>query len=148
MHIEGREAATQYAMAWLRAFPDARLTVKNELVAGDWVAQEFTFEGDHEDTLSSPSGDVPATHKRLTGRAVQLFRVEGDTIAETHLYFDQVQVMTQLGLMPEAATDHGLSASRMGARLDGRAPLGLRNMRSVANASLPASAQVAEPTGN
>ena len=43
-------------------------------------------------------------NKRLQGRAVQLFKVEGDTVTETHLYFDQVQVMTQLGLMPEPAT--------------------------------------------
>jgi hypothetical protein len=35
---------------------------------------------------------------------VQIFRVEGETIADTRLYFDQVQVMTQLGLMPESAT--------------------------------------------
>jgi steroid delta-isomerase-like uncharacterized protein len=104
VHIEGREAATQYAMAWLRAFPDARFTINNELVDGDWVTQEFTFEGMHEDTLSSPAGEIPATHKRLTGRGVQVFRVEGDTIADTRLYFDQVQVMTQLGLMPEPAT--------------------------------------------
>jgi len=104
VHLEGREAATQYAMAWLRAFPDSRLTVNNELVAGDWVTQEFAFEGTHEQTLSSPTGDIPATHRRLTGRGVQLFRVEGDTIVDTRLYFDQVQVMTQLGLMPEPVT--------------------------------------------
>ena len=104
VHIEGREATTQYAMAWLRAFPDARLTVNNELVDGDWVTQEFTFDGMHEDTLSSPSGDLPATHRRLRGRGVQVFRVEGNTVADTRLYFDQVQVMTQLGLMPEPAT--------------------------------------------
>ena len=104
VHIEGREAATQYAMAWLRAFSDARMTVKNELVSGDWVTQEFTFVGTHDETLSSPTGEIPATHKRLTGRAVQLLHVEGDTITDTRLYFDQVQVMTQLGLMPEPAT--------------------------------------------
>ena len=104
MRAEGREPTTQYAMAWLRAFPDARITVHNELVDGDWVVQQFTFEGTHEDTLSSPNGDIPATHNRLQGRAVQLFKVEGDTVTETHLYFDQVQVMTQLGLMPEPAT--------------------------------------------
>jgi len=104
MRVEGREPTTQYAMAWLRAFPDARLTVHNELVDGDWVVQQFTFEGTHEDTLSSPNGDIPATHNRLQGRAVQLFKVEGDSVTETHLYFDQVQVMTQLGLMPEPAT--------------------------------------------
>ena len=104
VRLEGRDAASDYAMAWVRAFPDARITVKNELVDGDWITQEFTFEGTHEATLSSPSGDIPATHKRLTGRGVQIFRVQGETIADTRLYFDQVQVMTQLGLMPEPAT--------------------------------------------
>ena len=103
VHVEGREAATQYAMAWLNAFPDARLNVQNELVSGDWVVQEFTFEGTHEGTLSGPAGDVPATHRRLNGRGVQIFRVEGDEVVDTRLYFDQVQIMTQLGLMPEPA---------------------------------------------
>jgi predicted ester cyclase len=101
VRVEGREAATQYAMAWLNAFPDARLTVNNELVSGDWVAQEFTFEGTHEDTLYSPAGEIPATHRRLTGRGVQILRVEGDAVVDTRLYFDQVQVMTQLGLNPQ-----------------------------------------------
>jgi steroid delta-isomerase-like uncharacterized protein len=104
IHVEGRDAATEYAMAWLRAFPDARLTVNNELGDGDWVAQEFTFEGTHENTLASPAGDIPATHRRLKGRGVQIFKVEGDVVTDTRLYFDQVQVMTQLGLMPEPAT--------------------------------------------
>jgi len=103
VQLEGREPATQYAMAWLNAFPDARLTIKNELVSGDWVVQEFSFEGTHEGTLSGPGGDIPATHRRLNGRGVQVFRVENDAVADTRLYFDQVQVMTQLGLMPEPA---------------------------------------------
>lgn len=101
VHIEGGEATAQYAMAWLRAFPDSRLTVVNELVTGDWIAQEFTFEGTHEQTLSTPTGDIPATHKPFAGRGAQIMRVKGDAIVDTRLYFDQVQVMTQLGLMPE-----------------------------------------------
>lgn len=102
--IQGREPATQYAMAWLNAFPDARISVNNELVAGDWVAQEFTFSGTHEGTLMSPAGEIPATNRKLNGRGVQVFRVEGDAVVDTRLYFDQVQVMTQLGLMPEPVT--------------------------------------------
>jgi steroid delta-isomerase-like uncharacterized protein len=102
--VEGRDAATEYALAWLRAFPDARITVHNELADGDWVVQEFTFTGTHDGTLASPAGEIPATHKTLNGRGVQIFRVQGNTVADTRLYFDQVQVMTQLGLMPEPAT--------------------------------------------
>jgi predicted ester cyclase len=103
VRLEGKEATTAYAMGWLNAFPDARITVHDEIVEGDWVAQRFTFDGTHEGTLQSPAGEIPATHRRLAGRGTQLIRVEGDTVAETHLYFDQVQVMTQLGLMPEPA---------------------------------------------
>ena len=54
--------------------------------------------------MSSPAGDIPPTHKRLNGRGVQIFRVEGDAVVDTRLYFDQVQVLTQLGLMSEPAT--------------------------------------------
>jgi predicted ester cyclase len=54
--VQGREPSTQYAMAWLNAFPDAKITVHNEFAAGDWVVQEFTFSGTHEGTLMSPAG--------------------------------------------------------------------------------------------
>ena len=104
VRLEGREAVAQYAMAWLGAFPDARVTVHNELEAGDWVVHEFTFEGTHTDTLSTPAGDIPATNRRLRGRGVQILRIEAGTVADTRLYFDQVQVLTQLGLMPEPST--------------------------------------------
>jgi steroid delta-isomerase-like uncharacterized protein len=104
VHLEGRDPVTQYAMLWLNAFPDARITITNELADGGWVVQEFTFEGTHQGTLSSPAGDIPPTNKELQGRGVQIFRVEGDEVADTRLYFDQVQVLTQLGLMPEPAT--------------------------------------------
>jgi steroid delta-isomerase-like uncharacterized protein len=103
VRVEGKEAATAYALSWIQAFPDARLIVNNELADGNWVAQEITFEGTHENTMASPNGDIPATHKRLVGRAVQIFKVEGDVVVDTRLYYDQVQVMTQLGLMPEPA---------------------------------------------
>jgi steroid delta-isomerase-like uncharacterized protein len=102
--LQGREPATQYAMAWLNAFPDARINVTNELIAGDWVVQEFTFSGTHEATLMSPAGEIPATHKSLNGRGVQLVHVEDDEVVDGRLYFDQVEVMTQLGLMPEPST--------------------------------------------
>jgi predicted ester cyclase len=103
VHVEGGDAATAYAMAWINAFSDARITVHNELVSGDWVVQEFTFEGTHTAPLQSPMGEIAPTNRSLKGRAVQIFKVEGDTVVETRLYFDQVQVMTQLGLMPESA---------------------------------------------
>ena len=103
VRLEGRDAATEYAMSWLRAFPDATLTVHNEFGSGEWVVQEFTFEGTHTDTLAGPEGEIPATNRRLVGRGIEVLRIEGDKVAELNLYFDQVQVLTQLGLMPAAS---------------------------------------------
>jgi steroid delta-isomerase-like uncharacterized protein len=100
--LAGPDATTEYAMSWLRAFPDARITVQNTIAADDWAVQEFTFEGTHEETLVGPAGEIPATHRRLTGRGVQIIRVQGGKIADVRLYYDQVQLLTQLGLMPAA----------------------------------------------
>ena len=104
IRLEGPEAITAYAMSWLSAFPDARITAHNQVASGDWAVQEFTFEGTHTETLAGPTGDIPATNRRLVGRGIEAIRVENGKIAQDNLYFDQVQVMTQLGLMPEAAT--------------------------------------------
>jgi steroid delta-isomerase-like uncharacterized protein len=103
VHLEGVDATTAYAMAWLNAFPDATLTIHDEIFDGEWCAQRFTFEGTHQDTLSGPAGDIPATNRRLTGRGLHMLRVRDGKVVEEHLYFDQVQLLTQLGLMPEAA---------------------------------------------
>ena len=60
VQVEGRDATTGYAMSWLNAFEDGRLEVHNELVAGDWVVQEFVFAGTHTGTLSGAGGRHPA----------------------------------------------------------------------------------------
>ena len=69
------------------------------------IAQpRFTFDGTHTDTLAGPAGEIPATGRTLHGRGVQMLRIEDDCAAEVQLYFDQVQVLTQLGLMPATVT--------------------------------------------
>jgi len=60
VHLEGRDAVTEYALSWLRAFPDATLNVGNELQAGDWVVQEFTSRA----LTPARSRAPPATFRR------------------------------------------------------------------------------------
>jgi steroid delta-isomerase-like uncharacterized protein len=102
--LEGAEQAVEYIMVWLRAFPDARQTIDNEIASGDWVVQEFTFTGTHTGALSAPEGDIPPTNRNLTGHGVQIARVREGKIVEERVYFDQVDVLTQLGVLPEPAT--------------------------------------------
>jgi len=103
VRLEGGDAVTAYAIGWLNAFSDARLEVDTVVVDGDWAAMTGTFKGTHDGTLSGPDGDVPATGRRLEGRCAEVVRFENGKSVEEHLYYDQMDVITQLGLMPETA---------------------------------------------
>jgi steroid delta-isomerase-like uncharacterized protein len=102
VRLEGGEAVTGYAMVWLNAFSDAKLTAHDVVMAGDWVAHTGTFKGTHDGTLSGPDGDVPATGRTLEGRCSQFVRFVDGKAVEEHLYYDQMDVVTQLGLMETA----------------------------------------------
>jgi len=96
--------ATVFAMTWLNAFPDGKMTVRTEITSGPWVVQEVTMEGTHTAPLVSPTGPIAPTYKKVKGYGVQLLRIENGKIAEARIYFDQLDQMTQLGLIPAPAT--------------------------------------------
>jgi ketosteroid isomerase-like protein len=47
---------------------------------------------------------IPATGKSLDFPFSAIFRVENGKIASIRLYYDQIDVLTQLGLMPAPAS--------------------------------------------
>ena len=96
--------ATAFATTWLKAFPDGKMKVRSEIVSGPWVVQEITMEGTHTAPLESPTGTIAPTYKKVLGYGVQILRVENGKIAEARLYFDQLDQMRQLGLIPMPTT--------------------------------------------
>jgi steroid delta-isomerase-like uncharacterized protein len=96
--------ATAYATTWLKAFPDGKMKVRSEITSGPWVVQEILMEGTHTAPLESPTGTIPPTNKKVAGYGVQLLRVEDGKIAEARIYFDQLDQLSQLGLLPTPAT--------------------------------------------
>ena len=103
LRFEGRDACVGYAMAWLNAFPDAQINVRNRRL-GAVDRNGVHVRGHTPGDPRGPGGEIPATGKQLVGRGAEIVRVENGKAAEFQLYFDQVQVLTQLGLMPEPAT--------------------------------------------
>ncbi|MFY9615724.1 MAG: ester cyclase [Candidatus Dormiibacterota bacterium] len=101
--LKGRDAGKQYNESWFTAFPDAKITIKNEVIAGDTIVQEAIFEGTNSGTWKSEAMEMPATGKSLKGHYCLVTKVTNDQIVTSNLYFDQVELMTQLGLMPEPA---------------------------------------------
>jgi predicted ester cyclase len=100
VRLEGRDAFIGYTNGWMKAIPDAKLIVTHEIVSGPWVVQEFTFEGTHKAPLTGPLGTIQATNRKVSGQCVSINRYENDLIVESRLYFDVVQLLTQLGVMP------------------------------------------------
>ena len=94
----------QYYDALLEAAPD-RASVVDELFAeGDLVAETGRYTGTHTGTWRAPNGvEIPATGKSLDFPFSAIFRVEDGKITSIRLYYDQVEVLTQLGLMPAPA---------------------------------------------
>ena len=61
---------------------------------------EGVFTGTHNGTLKTPMGDVPATGKKVSGEYIQIFDVDRGLVKKVHMVYDQVQLMTQLGMAP------------------------------------------------
>jgi steroid delta-isomerase-like uncharacterized protein len=101
VRVEGPDAATEYAMSFVRAFPDVQLTVKNLIESDGWVAFEAEFEGTHQAPLEGPGGAIPATNRRITGKAAEILRIENGKVTEERLYFDQLDFLTQLGVIEQ-----------------------------------------------
>jgi len=102
--IEGIDALLESNQGWKEAFPDASGQVTNAFESGDTATLEITWSGTHSGPLEMPDGELAATNKRVELRACQVFRVEGDRIAEDRHYFDMATMLQQLGVMEQAAT--------------------------------------------
>jgi predicted ester cyclase len=101
--LRGRDAVKQYNQSWFTAFPDAKTTITNEVISQDYIVQEATFEGTNTGSWKSEATDMPATGKTVNGHYCLVTKVRNEQIVSSNLYFDQVELMTQLGLMPSPA---------------------------------------------
>lgn len=101
--LKGRDQAAEWERAFMEAFPDAKMDIATSYDSGDTVTIEWVFHGTNTGPLPLPSGEkLSATGKRVTVRGVDIVTVQGGAVAQLHSYYDQVELMTQLGLMPDA----------------------------------------------
>jgi len=99
----GREAGRGYNQNWFTAFPDAKVTILTEVLAGDCIVQEGTFEGTNTGPWKTDAGEMPATGRTVNGTYCLVSKVRDGLFISGNLYFDQVELMSQLGLMPAPA---------------------------------------------
>jgi len=100
--LTGREGITNYFIHFWEALPDVTYEYADKHEAGNVAIDEGFVTGTNTGPLSLPSGEtLPATGKHVRVRSCDIARVEGGLITSHHFYFDQMDFLGQLGLLPE-----------------------------------------------
>ena len=93
----------KYFDALLAAAPDRSSRDVALFADGDHVVEQARYVGTHTGPLKTPDGaEVPATGKPFDFPFVGIFRVHDGKIRSIRIYYDQIELLTQLGLMPGA----------------------------------------------
>jgi len=99
-HANGRDEVIDFLSVFHEAFPDLRLEIKRLLTDGSSAAAEGTIVGTHNGVLHTPNGDVAPTGRAVELRWAAVYVTDGDTLKSEHLFFDQMDFLGQLGLLP------------------------------------------------
>ena len=86
---------------WDKQFPDAELGVDLIAAQGDLVA----FYGPYSGTHTGQMGAFPATGNRMVAECAGFHRLEEGKIVETWVTWDNLAVLSQLGLFPPAPAE-------------------------------------------
>ena len=96
----GRDEVLGFLGVFQEAFPDLRLEIEQLVSDGAAAAAEGTLTGTHDGVLHTPGGDIPQTGRRVELRWAAVYATDGDTLKSEHLFFDQMDFLGQLGLLP------------------------------------------------
>ena len=88
--LRGREAVKEYNQSWFEGFPDAKIMLTNQVIVGNYIVQEGTFDGTNTGTFKTAAVDLPATGRHLRGHYAQVSNLSNGAVVSTRLYFDQV----------------------------------------------------------
>ena len=100
--VYGLEPFRAYLETLRRAMPDARAVVEQMYEVGDAVIVEGRLVGTHTGPLAGPDGDVGPTGASVDLRFADVSRLQDARIVSYHTYYDQLGLLTQLGLMGDS----------------------------------------------
>ena len=103
MHVSpadlvGIDSARAYYANFLTGFSKITFTIKDVFGQGEKLVKYWNFKGTHTGSFFG----IPATGKTVSLDGTTLVRMSNGKIAEERDFFDNMDFMTQLGLMPAA----------------------------------------------
>ncbi len=96
VQVNSREEFKQLQESFLASMPDQHVTIEMVIAEGDKVAIYATYTG----TQTGPMGEFPATGRPVESKFLGIFRIEEGRIAELWVEWDNLAMLTQLGLFP------------------------------------------------
>ena len=96
-----QEFRDDFLAGWVEASSDIRITDARYLDAGGTVLCTFTVTGTHD----GPLGPFPATGREFALPLCELWHFDAaGRVVGGDLYYDQVSLLMQLGLMPQPSS--------------------------------------------
>jgi steroid delta-isomerase-like uncharacterized protein len=99
--VTSRQAFIDLQKSFLTTFPDQHVVLERLVAEDDHVAALATYTG----TQRGPMGEFPATGKQARAPFLGLFRIESGRIAELWVEWDNLAMLSQLGLFPPSSAD-------------------------------------------
>ena len=98
--VVGLPALREYLHGFKRAMPDAHAVISDMFESGDMIIVEGRLLGTHTGPMAGPDGDIPPSGRQVDVAFADFSRIQGGQIVAYRTYYDQVSLLTQLGLMP------------------------------------------------
>ena len=95
--VRGPEGMKQFVTTYRTAFPDYRCTIDDQIAEADKVVTRWTAHGTQHGELMG----IPPTGKHVTLPGVVIDRIANGKLVETWLHADVLEMMQQLGVVPE-----------------------------------------------
>ncbi len=100
--VRGREQIVRYLKQFIDAFPDLQYESLHAHESGNTAIDEGFVVGTNTQPLPMPNGDsLPPTGKQIRVRSVDVATVDNGAVISHRLYFDQMEFLGQLGLLPD-----------------------------------------------
>ncbi|MFH5823573.1 ester cyclase [Georgenia sp. AZ-5] len=106
--VRGRRAIAEYLRSLAGPLSDADYEYLAKHEAGDVAIDEGYITGTHTGPLPLPGGETAEpTGRSVRVRECDVATVEGGVITTHRMYFDQLEMLGQLGLLPQAGGGAG-----------------------------------------
>lgn len=102
--FKGRGEIRERFARELTALADVSFNVVSYVEDGNRFADEFVFAGTHTGPLLMPDGtQLPATGRRVEIKAMEMVEVHDGKMIVDNLYYDNLAVLVQLGVIAAPA---------------------------------------------